>query len=112
MASIPQFCPGWEDTPFEDGNGRVVRMATHLQLTRIGLGSPLWSISRGLARKQDEYYARLSAADQGRRGGRGLRDHVFAYWHTEDTWRKLVSFCEVIKIYLQHLTPASSIVVR
>ncbi|WP_296125275.1 Fic family protein [Pseudomonas sp. Ga0074129] len=60
--------------PFEDGNGRVVRMATHLQLTRIGLGSPLWSISRGLARKQDEYYARLSAADQGRRGdldGRG-----------------------------------------
>ena len=60
--------------PFEDGNGRVVRMATHLQLTRIGLGSSLWSISRGLARKQDEYYARLSAADQGRRGdldGRG-----------------------------------------
>ena len=59
---------------FEDGNGRVVRMATHLQLARIGLGSSLWSISRGLARKQDEYYARLSAADQGRRGdldGRG-----------------------------------------
>jgi len=60
--------------PFEDGNGRVVRMVTHLQLTKIGLASPLWSISRGLARKQDEYYARLSAADQGRRGdldGRG-----------------------------------------
>lgn len=60
--------------PFEDGNGRVVRMVTHLQLARIGLASPLWSISRGLARKQDEYYARLSAADQGRRGdldGRG-----------------------------------------
>lgn len=29
--------------PFEDGNSRVVQMATHLQVTRIGLGSPLWS---------------------------------------------------------------------
>lgn len=60
--------------PFEDGNGRVVRMATHLQLMRLGLASPLWSLSRGLARKQDEYYGRLRAADQPRRGdldGRG-----------------------------------------
>lgn len=60
--------------PFEDGNGRVVRMLTHLQLVKIGIASPLWSISRGLARKQDEYYARLKAADQPRRGdldGRG-----------------------------------------
>ncbi|KAF1022705.1 MAG: hypothetical protein GAK37_03335 [Pseudomonas sp.] len=60
--------------PFEDGNGRVVRMMTHLQLMRLGLVSPLWSLSRGLARKQDEYYRRLRAADQPRRGdldGRG-----------------------------------------
>lgn len=60
--------------PFEDGNGRVVRMITHLQLHRLGLASPLWSLSRGLARKQDEYYARLRNADQARRGdldGRG-----------------------------------------
>jgi Fic family protein len=60
--------------PFEDGNGRVVRMMTHLQLVKIGIASPLWSISRGLARRQDEYYARLRAADQPRRGdldGRG-----------------------------------------
>ncbi|WP_243722635.1 Fic family protein [Pseudomonas aeruginosa] len=60
--------------PFEDGNGRVMRMITHLQLGMLGLSSPLWSISRGLARRQDEYYARLSAADRPRRGdldGRG-----------------------------------------
>lgn len=60
--------------PFEDGNGRVVRMITHLQLMRLGLASPLWSLSRGLARKQDEYYRQLRAADQPRRGdldGRG-----------------------------------------
>lgn len=60
--------------PFEDGNGRLVRMITHLQLVKLGLGSPLWSISRGLARRQAEYYAKLRAADQPRRGdldGRG-----------------------------------------
>lgn len=60
--------------PFEDGNGRMVRMITHLQLMRLGLASPLWSLSRGLARKQDEYYGRLRAADRPRRGdldGRG-----------------------------------------
>ncbi len=60
--------------PFMDGNGRLVRMLTHLQLVKLGLGSPLWSISRGLARRQQEYYGRLHAADQPRRGdldGRG-----------------------------------------
>ncbi len=60
--------------PFEDGNGRVVRMITHLQLAKIGIASPLWSISRGLARKQTEYYGKLKGADQSRRGdldGRG-----------------------------------------
>ena len=60
--------------PFEDGNGRVIRMVTHLQLCKLGLASPLWSISRGLARRQDQYYGWLKSADQPRRGpldGRG-----------------------------------------
>lgn len=60
--------------PFKDGNGRLIRMMTHLQLVKIGLGSPLWSIFRGLARRRDDYYAKLRAADQPRRGdldGRG-----------------------------------------
>ncbi len=60
--------------PFADGNGRVVRMVTHLQLHYLGMSAPLWSLSRGLARKQDEYYQRLAGADQRRRGdldGRG-----------------------------------------
>jgi len=60
--------------PAEDGNGRLIRLVTHLQLVKIGLGSPLWSISRGLARRQSEYYAKLRAADQPRHGdldGRG-----------------------------------------
>lgn len=60
--------------PFVDGNGRAIRLITHLQLHRLGFASPLWSLSRGLARHQDEYYARLANADKPRRGdldGRG-----------------------------------------
>lgn len=60
--------------PFADGNGRVVRMVTHLQLHYLGMSAPLWSLSRGLARRQEEYYQRLSSADESRRGdldGRG-----------------------------------------
>lgn len=60
--------------PFPDGNGRVIRMVTHLQLHQLGLASSLWSLSRGLARRQAEYYARLANADASRRGdldGRG-----------------------------------------
>lgn len=60
--------------PFVDGNGRVARLLSHATLIRSGLGSPLWSVSRGLARAVDIYKATLAAADQPRRGdldGRG-----------------------------------------
>lgn len=60
--------------PFLDGNGRAVRLITHLHLQKLGLSSELWSISRGLARQQSEYYERLRHADQPRQGdldGRG-----------------------------------------
>lgn len=58
--------------PFLDGNGRAVRLQTHCALLPIGAG--LWSMSRGLARNRDMYYAKLSAADNHRQGdldGRG-----------------------------------------
>lgn len=60
--------------PFPDGNGRVVRLLTHVHLKQIGLGSGLWSLSRGLARHRATYYARLANADRPRHGaldGRG-----------------------------------------
>ena len=60
--------------PFVDGNGRVARLMSHAMLIRAGLGSPLWSVSRGLARNIDRYKATLAAADQPRHGdldGRG-----------------------------------------
>ena len=60
--------------PFMDGNGRVTRLMSHAMLLDLGLGSALWSVSRGLARRADEHKRLLMAADAPRRGdldGRG-----------------------------------------
>jgi Fic family protein len=60
--------------PFLDGNGRVARLMSHALLKRLGVGSSLWSASRGLARNVQRYKALLMAADERRRGdldGRG-----------------------------------------
>jgi Fic family protein len=60
--------------PFMDGNGRVTRLMSHAQLRELGVGSELWSVSRGLARNVDHYKKLLQAADEPRRGdldGRG-----------------------------------------
>ncbi|MBG1233971.1 Fic family protein [Aestuariivirga litoralis] len=60
--------------PFLDGNGRVTRLFSHARLREEGVGSELWSVSRGLARSVEEYKSRLEAADEPRRGdldGRG-----------------------------------------
>jgi Fic family protein len=60
--------------PFLDGNGRVVRLMSHAMLLDLGVGSALWSISRGLARNASEYKRLLMAADEPRKGdldGRG-----------------------------------------
>jgi Fic family protein len=69
--------------PFAEGNGRVVRLHSHALLTRHGLGGHgLWTLSRGLARHRQRYYAALEAADHGRRNdfdGRGnLSDAALA----------------------------------
>jgi len=61
--------------PFLDGNGRVTRLMTTAYARRIELdGGGLWSLARGFARYQSEYYAALAAADGERRtasDGRG-----------------------------------------
>ncbi len=61
--------------PFLDGNGRVARLATHAFLIRAQVdGHKLWMVSRGLARRKNEYMAALAGADASRRGdldGRG-----------------------------------------
>ena len=64
---------GWIH-PFMDGNGRVMRLFSHAMLRELGVGSELWSVSRGLAREVKTYRDLLMAADEPRRGdldGRG-----------------------------------------
>lgn len=70
--------------PFLDGNGRVTRMQTHLQLCYLGLRPMLWSLSRGLARRHEDYYRYLALADSPRQGdldGRGQlsQRHYFGF---------------------------------
>jgi Fic family protein len=60
--------------PFYDGNGRVVRLMSYATLHRLGIGSTLWSVARGLARNVNRYKELLAAADEARRNdldGRG-----------------------------------------
>ncbi len=50
--------------PFLDGNGRVTRLFTDAYFTKIGLGGyGLWNVSRGLAKRRDDYRSYLAAAD-------------------------------------------------
>ena len=68
--------------PFEDGNGRAVRLQTHCALHLISGG--LWSVNRGLARHRDRYYEMLDNADSARQGaldGRGnLSEKMLREW--------------------------------
>jgi Fic family protein len=61
--------------PFGDGNGRVARLHSHALLRHHGCdGHGMWTLSRGLARARQIYFARLHEADQPRRNdydGRG-----------------------------------------
>ena len=66
--------------PFLDGNGRVARLMAHAMFNRLGIGSSLWSVSRGLARNVADYKGLLMAADRPRENdydGRGnLSEHA------------------------------------
>ncbi|MDR3088976.1 MAG: Fic family protein [Desulfobulbaceae bacterium] len=68
--------------PFADGNGRACRLQTHCALWPLSHG--LWSVSRGLSRRRDDYYAYMDAADAPRQGaldGRGnLSEKALADW--------------------------------
>ncbi len=61
--------------PFWDGNGRVSRLFTYAFMRKAGIESHgLWTLSRGFARKSEDYKQMLAHADQPRAGdldGRG-----------------------------------------
>jgi Fic family protein len=71
--------------PFLDGNGRVARLMSHALLKRLGIGTSLWSVARGLAREDELYKKLLMVADSPRDGDRDGRGNL--------TERGLVMFC-------------------
>ena len=72
--------------PFLDGNGRVARLMSHALLKRLGIGTSLWSVARGLARDDMHYKALLERADGPREGDRDGRGNL--------TQRGLIAFCK------------------
>lgn len=62
--------------PFVDLNGRVARMVSHALLLQSVGSQGLWSVSRGLARREAEYKRRLMAADEPRHGGADGRGNL------------------------------------
>ena len=71
--------------PFLDGNGRVARLFSHAFLQYLGIGSTLWSVSRGLARHVNSYKAHLMGADSPRQGDLDGRGNLSA--------KELAAFC-------------------
>lgn len=71
--------------PFLDGNGRVARLMSHALFKRLGIGTSLWSVARGLARDEATYKALLTQADGPREGDRDGRGNL--------TQRGLIEFC-------------------
>lgn len=72
--------------PFLDGNGRVARLFSGVYIDSVLEQPAIWSLSRGLARKRNDYYRFLSGADappQGSTDGRGPRSQ-----------RALHAFCD------------------
>jgi Fic family protein len=72
--------------PFFDGNGRVARLMSHAMLKRLGIGSSLWSSSRGLARNVNRYKSLLMAADEPRYNDLDGRGHL--------SQAALIEFCQ------------------
>jgi len=62
--------------PFADGNGRVTRLMSYAMLRGALDTGGLWSVSRGLARKVDEYKRRLASCDLQRRNDFDGRGHL------------------------------------
>ncbi len=62
--------------PFLDGNGRVARLMSHASLREALDTGGLWSISRGLARRVQDYKSHLQACDSKRRGDTNEHGHL------------------------------------
>ena len=62
--------------PFTDLNGRVMRMVSHATFLQVVNSEGLWSVSRGLARREQDYKRLIAAADEPRQGDRDGRGNL------------------------------------
>jgi Fic family protein len=62
--------------PFLDGNGRVARLFSHAMLLQALDTGAIWSVSRGLARNEQQYKNLLANCDQLRRNDLDGRGHL------------------------------------
>jgi len=97
--------------PFLDGNGRVARLFSHAFLRYMGVGSSLWSISRGLARQVEEYKASLAEADSLRRGDLDGRGNLSAQ-ALKDFCRFFLTVCLDQINYMDSLIEPSKLINR
>lgn len=91
--------------PFLDGNGRVSRLFSHALLRELGIGSELWSVSRGLARNVADYKRLLAQADQPRRGDLDGRGNLTQAGLTEFTIFFLSCCLDQVKFMEELLKP-------
>lgn len=97
--------------PFQDGNGRVIRLLTDCYMRHSGFGGyGLWSITRGFARDTKSYYYALAQADKSRQGaqdGRGTLSDAgllhFTKYFIDTALDQLRYFSELLE--LRKLTP-------
>lgn len=64
----------------------LIDLISHAMLKELGIGSTLWSVSRGLARSVADYKASLMAADEPRQGDFDGRGNL--------SRKNLIAFCE------------------
>ncbi len=62
--------------PFLDGNGRVARLMSHAMLLEILETGGVWSVARGLARREAAYKTHLANCDLPRRNDLDGRGHL------------------------------------
>ncbi|MGL4319171.1 MAG: Fic family protein [Pseudomonas sp.] len=97
--------------PFQDGNGRVIRLLTDCYMRHSGFGGyGLWSITRGFARDTKAYYYALAQADKVRQGGqdgRGILSDAgllhFTKYYIDTALDQLRYFSDLLE--LRKLTP-------
>jgi Fic family protein len=92
--------------PFADGNGRVTRLMSYATLLQVLETGGLWSIARGLARRENDYKKHLAAIDEKRLGDRDGRGHLSEATLSEFTKFFLEVCIDQIKFMSDLMRPA------